>query len=68
MTNTAAVTNELVAIDAPLFSRDGQVALAGLLAGYSGLTRDAYTLDLRMYAAWCQQHGLHLFQARRADI
>jgi integrase len=21
-----------------------------------------------MYTAWCQQHGLHLFQARRADI
>jgi integrase/recombinase XerD len=21
-----------------------------------------------MFTAWCQQHGLHLFQARRADI
>jgi len=45
-----------------------RVALAGFLAGYSGLTRDAYALDLRMFSAWCQQHGLHLFQARRADI
>ena len=42
--------------------------MAGFLAGYSGLTRDAYALDLRQYASWCQQHGLHLFQARRADI
>jgi site-specific recombinase XerD len=38
------------------------------LAGYGGLTRDAYTLDLRQYVTWCAQHGLHLFTARRADI
>ena len=36
--------------------------------GYSGLTRDAYALDLRQFTSWCQQHGLHLFHARRADI
>src|SRR5438552_4119672 len=41
---------------------------AGFLAGYSGLTRQAYELDLRQYASWCQQHQLRLFQARRADI
>jgi site-specific recombinase XerD len=45
-----------------------RLALAGFLAGYSGLTRRAYELDLRRYATWCQQHQLHLFQARRADI
>ena len=28
------------------------VALAGFLAEYSGLTRDAYTLDLRQFATW----------------
>jgi site-specific recombinase XerD len=38
------------------------------LAGYSGLTREAYGLDLRQYAGWCHQHHLRLFQARRADI
>jgi Phage integrase, N-terminal SAM-like domain len=38
------------------------------LAGYSGLTRQAYGFALRQYASWCQQHQLHLFQARRADI
>jgi site-specific recombinase XerD len=42
--------------------------LAGFLAGYSGLTRQAYELDLRQYAGWCQQHHLRLFGARRADI
>jgi integrase/recombinase XerD len=26
------------------------------------------TPDLRQYVSWCQQHGLRLFQARRADI
>ena len=40
----------------------------GILAGYSGLTRQAYELDLRQFASWCQQHQLHLFAARRADI
>src|SRR6266571_4637616 len=45
-----------------------RLALAGFLAGYSGLTREAYELDLRQYASWCHQHQLRLFQARRADI
>lgn len=27
--------------------------LAGFLGGYSGLTRDAYALDLRQFAQWC---------------
>jgi integrase/recombinase XerD len=51
-----------------LFSPDEQLALAGFLAGYSGLTRDAYTLDLRQYAAWCTEHRVAVFGARRADI
>lgn len=42
--------------------------MAGFLAGYSGLTRDAYALDLRQFAAWCDHHNLRLFQVRRADI
>jgi len=46
----------------------GSSPLAGFLAGYSGLTRDAYALDLRQYVSWCQQHGLRPFQARTADI
>ena len=51
-----------------LSSAGERTALVGFLAGYSGLTRDAYALDLRMYTAWCSQHHVHLFQARRADI
>jgi len=53
---------------APVFIHTERLALAGFLAGYSGLTRAAYELDLRQYATWCQQHQLRLFAARRADI
>src|SRR5436190_21857993 len=53
---------------APVFTNTERLALAGFLAGYSGLTRAAYELDLRQYASWCHQHHLRLFQARRPDI
>ena len=51
-----------------LFSPEEEHALVGFLAGYSGLTREAYTLDLRQYVAWCTEHDLALFGARRSDI
>jgi hypothetical protein len=35
----------------PVFTNTEHLALAGSLAGYSGLTRQAYELDLRQYAA-----------------
>ena len=38
------------------------------LAGYRGLTREAYTLDLRQFAGWCRARSLPLFSVRRADI
>lgn len=53
---------------APVFTNTERLALAGFLAAYSGLTRQAYELDLRQFAGWCQQHQLRLSQARRADI
>ncbi len=34
----------------PVFTNTERLALAGFLAGYSGLTRQAYELDLRQYA------------------
>lgn len=52
---------------APVFTQAERLALAGFLAGYSGLTREAYELDLRQLASWCQHYHLRLFQARRAD-
>jgi integrase len=61
-------TSTAVAIVEPVFTEPERLALAGFLAGYTGLTREAYALDMRQYASWCQQHHLRLFQARRADI
>jgi integrase/recombinase XerD len=52
----------------PAFSDRERLALAGFLAGYRGLTREAYTLDLRQFTAWCHARSLPLFAVRRADI
>jgi site-specific recombinase XerD len=51
-----------------MFSDAERLALGGYLAGYNGLTREAYALDLRQFAAWCEEHNVHLFEVRRADI
>jgi integrase/recombinase XerD len=61
-------TSAAVAAVEPVFTEPERLALAGFLAGYTGLTREAYALDLRQYASWCQQNHLRLFQARRTDI
>jgi integrase/recombinase XerD len=53
---------------APLFSNAERLALAGFLAGYRGLTREAHELDLRQFASWCHLHHLRLFGARRPGI
>jgi len=52
----------------PFFTSPERLALTGFLAGYSGLTREAYALDLRQFATWCAEHHVALFCARRADI
>jgi integrase/recombinase XerD len=64
---TSAPSTALVPV-APAFTTAERLALGGFLAGYTGLTRQAYELDLRQFASWCAQHHLHLFQARRPDI
>jgi site-specific recombinase XerD len=61
-------TSTAVATVEPVFTEPERLALAGFLAGYTGLTREGHALDLRQYASWCQRHHLRLFQARRADI
>jgi site-specific recombinase XerD len=52
----------------PAFTDAERLALAGFLAGYRGLTREAYTLDLRQFTGWCRAQSLSLFSVRRADI
>jgi integrase/recombinase XerD len=44
------------------------VTAAGFLAGYSGRTREAYTLDLRQFIRWCDEHRLGLFDVTRTHI
>jgi integrase/recombinase XerD len=64
---TTATSTAIVVVD-PAFSDPERYALAGFLAGYRGLTRDAYALDLRQFAVWCEHRQLRLFNVRRADI
>ena len=40
----------------PVMTDLERTTLLGFLAGYRGYTRDAYTLDLRQFTAWCWQH------------
>ena len=65
--STTMLSTAIVVSD-PMFSDAERIALGGYLAGYSGLTREAYALDLRQFAAWCEEHNLRLFEARRANI
>jgi len=44
-------TSTVLATRDELFSATEQLTLAGFLAGYRGLTRDAYMVDLRQYVA-----------------
>jgi integrase/recombinase XerD len=64
---TATMTTTLVPIQ-PVFSDAERLALAGFLAGYRGLTREAYALDLRQFTTWCRARSLNLFSVRRPDI
>jgi len=68
MTTTTSSPSAVLVPARPVFSEPERRALTGFLAGYSSLTREAYALDLRQYAAWCHRRGLALFAARRADI
>ncbi len=64
---TAAPFTALATIQ-PAFTDAERLALAGFLAGYRGLTREAYGLDLRQFTAWFRARSLALFAVRRADI
>ena len=48
----------------PAFTDSERLALAG----FRGLTRDAYALGLRQFTRWCRTRSLALFAVRRADI
>src|SRR5438034_11591375 len=64
---TAAPSTALIMIQ-PAFTDAERLALAGFLAGYRGLTREAYALDLRQFTAWCRARSLALYAVRQAEI
>jgi len=51
---TTAVPSAALAMIQPVFTDPERLALAGFLAGYRGLTREAYALDLRQFTTWCR--------------
>jgi integrase/recombinase XerD len=65
---TTATPSTALATIQPAFTYAERLALAGFLAGYRGLTREAYALDLRQFTTWCRCRSLALFAVRRADI
>ena len=65
---STTTTSATIAINRPVFTGSERLALAGFLAGYRSLTREAYTLDLRQFTNWCRARSLSLFAVRRADI
>jgi integrase/recombinase XerD len=56
---TAAPSTALATIQ-PAFGDPERLALAGYLAGYRGLTREAYALDLRQFTIRCRTRSLPL--------
>jgi integrase/recombinase XerD len=65
---TTAAPSPVLATIQPVFTDAERVALAEFLAGYRGLTREAYALDLRQFASWCRARSVALFAVCRADI
>jgi len=65
---STAVPSTALATIQPAFTDSGPPALPGFLVGYRGLTREAYTLDLRQFTTWCRARSLPLFVVRRADL
>jgi integrase/recombinase XerD len=65
---TPATPSTALATIQPAFTDPERLALAGFLAGYRGLTREAYALDLRQFTSGCRTRSLPLFAVRRADI
>jgi integrase/recombinase XerD len=45
-----------------------RAAVAGFLAGYTGNTLLSYTTDLRLFAAWCAEHGVRLLGVKRTHL
>src|ERR1700693_2292358 len=65
---TTATPSTALATIQPAFTDPERLALAGFLAGFRDLTREAYSLDLRQFTSWCRARSVALFAASRSDI
>ena len=66
---TTETTSFVPAVVSPDFDSFAvRQAIAGFLAGYRDTTRQAYSLDLRQWLRWCDDHDLKVFEVRRAHI
>jgi hypothetical protein len=65
---TTATPSAALTTIQPVFTDAERITLAGFMAGYRGLTREAYALDLRQFTSWCRARSLALFAVRHADI
>jgi site-specific recombinase XerD len=45
-----------------------RTVIAGFLAGYAGHTLTGYTTDLRLFTAWCVEHGVGLLDVKRPHL
>jgi integrase/recombinase XerD len=62
MYSPALLTDEQPLVDPAL------LAAAGFLAGYTGTTRDGYTIDLKHWWTFCETNGLPVLEAKRAHL
>jgi integrase len=60
-------TSELSSLDDPMFRRE-LLVVASFLAGYGTATRNSYATDLRLFADWCRDYGLNLFDVQRSHL
>ena len=71
MTDTAETptvhTVEVVRYDGPVIVTE-RVAVSAFIAGYTDPTRRSYATDLRIFAAWCHDHGINLLNVKRPHL
>ena len=60
-------TSDLSSLDDPIFRRE-LLVVASFLAGYGTSTRNSYATDLRLFADWCRDYGLNLFEVQRSHL
>ena len=68
-TTTTDIINtvEVVSYDDPTIITE-RVAVAAFIAGYTHPTRRSYGTDQRIFASWCHDHGINLFEVKRPHL